>query len=108
MLRTRGECFRERRHHHRSAKHRAYALRELSAIQSILLHSASSKKNTMSMGAIMYRVASVRKHCDAPFALAKEFAMCEKMCENLRSEEITCHPHNQFLGNQRLSAFLKF
>jgi hypothetical protein len=56
------------------------------------------------MGAIIYRVASVRKHCDAPFALAEEFAMCE----NLRSEEITCHPHNQFLGNQRPSAFLTF
>ena len=62
----------------------------------------------MSMGAIIYRAASVRKHCDAGAALAGEFAMSGKMCENLRLEEITCHPHNQFLGSRRLSAFLKF
>ncbi len=62
----------------------------------------------MSMGAIIYRVASVRKHCDEPAALAEEFAMFEKLCENLRSEEITCHLRNQFLGNRRPSAFLKF
>jgi hypothetical protein len=58
----------------------------------------------MSMGAIMYRVASVRKHCDALVMLAEAFSMCENLC----SEEITCHLPNQFPDSRRPSAFLKF
>jgi hypothetical protein len=58
----------------------------------------------MSMGAIIYRAASVRKHCDIRTVLADEFTMCE----NSRSEETTCHPHNQFLDSRRPSVFLKF
>jgi hypothetical protein len=58
----------------------------------------------MSMGAIIYRAAFVRKRSDSGAALAEQFAMCE----NLRSEEMTCHLHNQFLDSRRPSAFLKF
>jgi hypothetical protein len=69
---------------------------------------AASSENTMSMGAIIYRAAFVRKRSDSGAALAEQFAMCEKMCENPRSEEMTCHLRKQFLDSRRPSVFLKF